>query len=255
MAISLTNVTILGVSGDKLLGPVTLGDSLTVCDLRARVLDLVSSRNPPVYGPVYFRRITVTLFHEGELVDDGHVLKAGDVQLTAAVAQIEEEQGSFKLDGIIQQLEQVSDGFQSKCVGLYVHGSWLYGYKEPNDVDLLAIVDIVNQKGISVDRCIDEFVEKEFTAGKYQVQVLLKSDFFGKLAAMDLAALQCLFTPSSLVLRELDDERMCDVEINLPVLEKSIIGLADVKWLEAVSGRLQQADGHCKKSFLCIQCA
>eukprot|EP00746_Dinoflagellata_sp_MGD_P023540 gnl/MRDRNA2_/MRDRNA2_155169_c0_seq1.p1 gnl/MRDRNA2_/MRDRNA2_155169_c0~~gnl/MRDRNA2_/MRDRNA2_155169_c0_seq1.p1 ORF type:complete len:409 (+),score=68.83 gnl/MRDRNA2_/MRDRNA2_155169_c0_seq1:102-1229(+) len=56
---------------------------------------------------------------------------------------------------------------------------------------------------------------------------------------MDPSVLTCLSLPSSFVLKELEDERIRNVRLNLPLLEKSIIALADVTWLWAVARGLR----------------
>ncbi|CAE7547795.1 ppdK [Symbiodinium sp. CCMP2592] len=138
----------------------------------------------------------------------------------AAAAVITQQE----LQDVIAELEQK----WGECCGLYVHGSTIFANQLcPHDLDLIAVIDHAKQE------VLQDSPDSQFTLGRCEVSVYERRCFFEKLHAMDLTMLTCLSTPKRFVLKELQDERLRNFELDLRLLEESVTSYAEYTWLKA----------------------
>ena len=145
----------------------------------------------------------------------------GEQRPQAAAAAVITEQ---ELRDVIAELEQK----WGECCGLYVHGSTIFANQPcPHDLDLIAVIDDAKQE------VPQDSPDSQFTLGRCEVSVYERRCFFEKLHAMDLTMITCLSTPKRFVLKELQDERLRNFELDLRLLEESVTSYAEYTWLKA----------------------
>lgn len=127
-----------------------------------------------------------------------------------------------ELKGIFDELEHWGN-----CVGLYMHGSTIFLNHQPNDLDLIAIVD-------GAKRLIDPNTkESQFILGRCEVSVYTREFFLDRLEAMDMTMLTCLSTPARFIIKGLEDDRVRNFQLKLDVLEEQTASYADYTWLKS----------------------
>jgi len=128
------------------------------------------------------------------------------------------------IDDVLVEL----DGNWGPCVGLYYHGSVIFGNKNPHDVDLLAIIDEPTLRPLKASS-----KDSQFTLGRYEVSVFTRDFWLRKLEEMDLTMLTCLSLAPEFVARPLEDRRMKEAIVDLGKLRESIVSYAEYTWLKA----------------------
>eukprot|EP00929_Paragymnodinium_shiwhaense_P057075 TRINITY_DN28564_c0_g1_i1.p1 TRINITY_DN28564_c0_g1~~TRINITY_DN28564_c0_g1_i1.p1 ORF type:complete len:550 (-),score=67.18 TRINITY_DN28564_c0_g1_i1:906-2555(-) len=219
------SITVLDLSGTQVLEPLEVDAKDAVRTARTKVLALQPHDLTVSYPWQPVREVEIELFVQGSPVADGYVLSGPAAELSCIVT-ITEHPRDPSMEHVISEIEEACD---SECVGLYVHGSWLSRYKEPDDVDLLAIVGDKDNPG---------YVEDAVIVGPFHIYCLPLSDWIGKLQAMDPSILPCLSLPEPFVLKRLEHDCMKNLKIDLPRLRQAVLAFADVKWLSAVIGGL-----------------
>jgi len=137
-----------------------------------------------------------------------------------------ELKGHPALASVVREL----DHNWGRCLALYVHGSVAFGYKDPSDIDLLAVVDEPTLKPVH-----SNLKDSQFKIGPFEVSVYSRSFWLQKLAKMDLTMLVCLSLPSKFILCE--DENFAEevgcVAINQQQLARTGVSYAEFTWLQA----------------------
>eukprot|EP00930_Biecheleria_cincta_P055703 TRINITY_DN41997_c0_g1_i1.p1 TRINITY_DN41997_c0_g1~~TRINITY_DN41997_c0_g1_i1.p1 ORF type:complete len:504 (-),score=105.85 TRINITY_DN41997_c0_g1_i1:6-1517(-) len=234
-------VTVFQVGGGALLlGPVDFQTESVVRDVRSQLLAKQQElQHEFPWQPK--RRVEVQLLLGDQLLkdDEDNPQFSGNIELTAVLHEVEVKREGLTLEDVIRVIEEGKGGMSdwrggSKCLGLYVHGSWAYSYKAADDVDLLAVVEEPPQKCRIRQGGSACELELRTCFGAVQVIILTREQFTAKLEAMDLTALTCLSLPPCFVLREFEDERARNLALDIPLLKESIIAFADAKYLSAV---------------------
>lgn len=231
-------LTVRGMSGKVLFGPTKLARPAAVREVRAAI----SASQPALpraypWQPQITRK--VVLMRAGSpgsgVLSDDAVLDEDQAELEAVVTDVEEQREGLQVEDVFQLLRE----HYGELRALYVHGSWVNGNKEPADVDLFAVVDTTGRgqqrrfQGGCLENDDGNLYGLDTCFGKVQVAILTVDDFWLRLQSMDPTVWFLLSLPDSFVLRRFSDERLSGLAVDRTLLEASVLGVADVKFLEA----------------------
>jgi hypothetical protein len=228
-------VTVFDLNGTEIIAEDTFDVSTAVKEIRTQVHTLKMSSLPEIqrlpWEPIIKTR--VDLVHNDQLIDDSYLFQEQQAHVQALIQEYEEHREGKQLSDIYDTIEREA----GKCLGLYVHGSWAYGYKNPDDVDMLAVVD-----PFTVQRAYRHthqggscgYFDLKTCFGSVNICCIAADAFYAKVMSMDITLLTCLSLPERFVLRAWKDQRLDDIKIDVALLKRSIVAFSDYKWLSAV---------------------